>query len=674
MCGIAGVVRPKDSKFDLRHARSLFEEIMLQSQIRGKDSSGLAVVQEDLIDVYKDMVQAKELLKDQLARTILDKLHSQFIAIGHSRMETNGSFYMNHNNQPVIKDGCVVIHNGIVVNDQDVWTKLPGLKREFEVDTEVICSALSFHIQRAKEVKKGVKEALSLFEGAWSVAVLFESIDGLLLATNTGSLYTLEDPVNNVLFFASEKTFLDQIKDSEHKGLFSSEARIKQLRPQTALWIELGSGKKKLFSTQLDQNDIDHKIDISDIKTARRINTHQIRRSAVSDQILINNSAKYRLVERAILDEYKRIKTHVDNIKRCSKCVLPESMPYIAFDENGVCNYCHNHISRTVLGREKLEDAIAPYRKANGDPDCIVSFSGGRDSSYALHYVKKELGLQPVAYSYDWGMLTDLGRRNQARMTGALGVEHLLVTPDIQKKRKYIRMNIEAWLKRPSLGIVPLFMAGDKQYFYYLNKVREQTGIKLVIYADNALEKTDFKYGFAGVGLSSKQGAGKAYDIGILNSLKLLWYYGKEYIINPSYFNASLMDTFTAYLSSFAVPKDYEYIFRYLLWEEKEIENTLINGYNWELAKDTKSSWRIGDGTAAFYNYIYYTAAGFTEQDTFRSNQIREGVISRSQGLSLAAMGNEPRVESIIWYCDTIGIDALQAINQINQIPKLFQV
>ena len=34
-------------------------------------------------------------------------------------------------------------------------------------------------------------------------------------------------------------------------------------------------------------------------------------------------------------------------------------------------------------------------------------------------------------------------------------------------------------------------------------------------------------------------------------------------------------------------------------------------------------------GTAAFYNYIYYTLAGVSEHDTFRSNQIKEGQITR---------------------------------------------
>ena len=77
------------------------------------------------------------------------------------------------------------------------------------------------------------------------------------------------------------------------------------------------------------------------------------------------------------------------------------------------------------------------------------------------------------------------------------------------------------------------------------------------------------------------------------------------------------------------------------------IEETLIKEYNWELAADTKTTWRIGDGTAGFYNYIYYTIAGFTEHDTFRSNQVREGVITRKKALELVNEENRPRYENI---------------------------
>ena len=66
----------------------------------------------------------------------------------------------------------------------------------------------------------------------------------------------------------------------------------------------------------------------------------------------------------------------------------------------------------------------------------------------------------------------------------------------------------------------------------------------------------------------------------------------------------------------------------------KQINRALRTEYNWELAQDTTTTWRIGDGTVAFYNYCYFTIAGFSEIDTFRSNQIREGALSREEGLS----------------------------------------
>ena len=30
-------------------------------------------------------------------------------------------------------------------------------------------------------------------------------------------------------------------------------------------------------------------------------------------------------------------------VKRCVKCILPSTMPFIKFNEQGVCNYCENY-------------------------------------------------------------------------------------------------------------------------------------------------------------------------------------------------------------------------------------------------------------------------------------------------------------------------------------------
>ncbi len=65
--------------------------------------------------------------------------------------------------------------------------------------------------------------------------------------------------------------------------------------------------------------------------------------------------------------------------------------------------------------------------------------------------------------------------------------------------------------------------------------------------------------------------------------------------------------------------------------------------------------------------------AGFSENDTFRSNQIREGTITRDDALQLVEEENQPRFDSIKWYCDTIGVDFELVINTINRIPSLYR-
>ena len=82
------------------------------------------------------------------------------------------------------------------------------------------------------------------------------------------------------------------------------------------------------------------------------------------------------------------------DVQRCSKCVLPHTFPYISFDAQGVCNYCKNYIVRNEPKPiEELTDLLEPYRR-NGKPDCIIPFSGGRDSCYTLHLAVKKLGLR----------------------------------------------------------------------------------------------------------------------------------------------------------------------------------------------------------------------------------------------------------------------------------------
>ena len=215
-------------------------------------------------------------------------------------------------------------------------------------------------------------------------------------------------------------------------------------------------------------------------------------------------------------------------------------------------------------------------------------------------------------------------------------------------------------------------MAGDKQYYYYTNKLMEQYKIGLSIMGENLLETTNFKSGFAGI--KPTYNKENTYSLNLSNKIKMLYFYGNQYLTNSAYLNSSLFDTLDAFKSYYIIKHDNTNIFNYVKWDEDIINNTLIKEYNWEIDPGTKTTWRIGDGTAAFYNYIYFMVCGFSENDTFRSNQIRENLITREQALEKVYQENMPRWDSINWYCNTIKIKFEDAIEKINDIDPIFKI
>jgi hypothetical protein len=678
MCGIFGLTVSSQSNLTPRLIQSTISELFKLSESRGKEAAGLAIYGQNTIEVYKDAVSATDLIHSNTYKSLFKKkfknnlLSNQGIIrqpiglIGHSRLVTNGAMEVHNNNQPVITSGLVGIHNGIIVNDEKLWQIFPMLQRHYEVDTEVILSLLSHFYSQTHSLTEAIRSTFQLLEGTASIAVLFEDLDVLALATNNGSLYTCSNRQNNTHFFASERYILRMLSKRDFLKSLIDDVEIQQIKPGFGYIIDIPNAKAEMFTLEkpaklcrviVSSNGHPAK-NIVDVTPIDRLSSSLVERATPSI-IPASISRRFTIDQKPIMA-----------LRRCTRCVLPETMPFIEYDDEGVCNYCRNYRKIEFKGQEALLEVLDRYRSKNGEPDCLLTFSGGRDSSFGVHYFKNVLKMNPITYTYDWGMVTDLARRNQARLCGKLGLEHILVSADIKKKRKNIRKNVTAWLKRPDLGTIPLFMAGDKQYFYHANRLRQQTGVEIVILCENLLETTNFKSGFCG--LPPAFGAEHTYTLSLFNKMRLATYYGKQYLLNPAYLNSSVLDTVGAFASYYIMPHNYLNLYNYIRWDEEMISSTLIQDYDWEVATDTRTTWRIGDGTAAFYNYIYYCVAGFSENDTFRSNQIREGMISRKQALDTIHNENQPRFESIQWYCDTIGIDMERALKRINLIPKLY--
>ncbi len=667
MCGIFGYIdlasdkgRVIDAAFIQKQLKVLFR----LSETRGKEAAGLALLNDSNISLHKDSVSASHMMKTDGYKGFWDRFFNTLktgttvAALGHTRLVTNGVQVVDANNQPVVRGSSVLVHNGIIVNDAEIWQKHPDLERHAEVDTEVFAAMLDDQLSKNDDLIQAFSYGYSHVYGETSVATLFTDKNVMALATNTGSLYFCVSPNKDRFFFVSEDYIARRARDDGDGIEGFKGGDIVQVRAGSVLFVNLddlslewGKIRDNADTTAQDGNEFSAAYVAPSLGFSREIE-----------------------------EKHQRISDIRKNMKRCTRCVMPETMPFIEFNNEGVCNYCTSFQKQELKGRDALEEELDRIRHdesktGNSIADCLVAFSGGRDSSYGLHLLVNELGMKPVTYTYDWGMVTDLARRNQARMCDKLGLEHIWVSADIRAKRANIRRNVEAWLKRPQLGMIPLFMAGDKQFYHYAYETGKQTGIKNLICCANILERTDFKSGFAGIrpsDLPTSTDIKEIHKLGRSDLSKLLTYYGTSFLMNPSYLNRSIPDTMSAYMSYYVKKVPYIHIFEYLPWNEEEGDRALIDNYDWETAPDVKSTWRIGDGTAPFYNYIYNEVAGFSEFDTLRSNQIREGHLTREQAVEMVADDNQPRFGAIREYCQTINIEFEECLRRINTIPKLY--
>lgn len=672
MCGIFGLVVNNKSNISQLLKKKLFTNLFLSSESRGKEASGFAFHNGKEIVVYKAPHAASSVVRSRKFKDTSKYFFANAIeicaAIGHSRLVTNGPEQFNVNNQPIIKNNMVGVHNGIIVNQDDLWRNIGSNLRLSELDSELIPTLIQHYFNISNNLKVSIKKTFEAIFGMTSIAFMFSEMNNILLATNNGSLYYQLSQQGDVFIFASEKAILHKLqKEKAFQKEFKSEGII-HLAAGEMIFIDMESGsiETALIDKNFSEGDFNYK----------RLSDKRSKITEISDSEKDNsyhNTSLFHFktdIPSEFISNYNKCAERISRLRRCTKCLLPDTFPFIEFNDQGVCNYCTNYKMHEIQGEKKLEEIVSGFRSSQGKQDCLIPFSGGRDSCYTLHYIKTELKLNPIAFSYDWGMITDLARRNQARLCGKLGVEHILVSADIRKKRKNIRANVIAWLKKPNLGTVPLFMAGDKQYFYYANLLMRENKIDLSILGENMFETTNFKSGFCGI--RPRFGEDHTYSLSAVDKMKLAKYYGIEFIKNPAYLNNSLADTIEAFKSYYIIRHRNLNIYDFIKWDEAKIISTLRTEYDWEIDPGTKTTWRIGDGTAAFYNYIYYILAGFTENDTFRSNQIREGELSRDVALNLVLEENQPRFESIRWYCDTIQIDFENTIRVINKAGSLY--
>ena len=116
----------------------------------------------------------------------------------------------------------------------------------------------------------------------------------------------------------------------------------------------------------------------------------------------------------------------------CKRCVLPETFPGVSLNSEGICNHCQAapelheiEESRKALAVQ-IEEAVREAKSSSdSDYDCVVAYSGGKDSSYTLYHLKEKFGLNLLAVTIDNGFLSEQAIVNSRKLTASLGIDFM---------------------------------------------------------------------------------------------------------------------------------------------------------------------------------------------------------------------------------------------------------
>jgi len=190
----------------------------------------------------------------------------------------------------------------------------------------------------------------------------------------------------------------------------------------------------------------------------------------------------------------------------CSRCVMDTSDPKITFDDEGICNHCHEFdesISKRWFpnneGKQKL-DAIVDRIKHEGqgkEYDCIIGLSGGVDSSYLAAFLK-DYGLRPLAVHVDAGWNSEIAVSNIEKVVKYCGWDLFTHVMDWEE----IRDLQVAYLRS---GVANQDVVQDHAFFATLYHFAIKKRIKYIISGGNISTESIFSQSMASFGYGCDQ-------------------------------------------------------------------------------------------------------------------------------------------------------------------------
>ncbi|MCK4264799.1 N-acetyl sugar amidotransferase [Candidatus Babeliales bacterium] len=334
------------------------------------------------------------------------------------------------------------------------------------------------------------------------------------------------------------------------------------------------------------------------------------------------------------------------NLRYCLRCCVPETEEGMSFDEMGMCQSCQSseqkmHIDWTV--REKklrnlLEDAKA---KAGNNYDCIVPISGGKDSTFQLHVLVKVYNMKPLAVTFNHNWYNEIGWYNLQNALEKFNVDHIMFTPNRKLVNRLAKSSLGAigdacWHCHAGVGAFPLQVAVNFK-------------IPLLIWGESIAEAS-----------------GRA----TYNDPKIV--FDREYFTRVSAKKTAKQmvdeDLSEKDLAPFEIPSSESceavgvhgiHLGDYIFWDDERQMEFVKRTYEWKEVniegtyKRYKSAECVLPG---MHDFTKYLKRGFGRATDHACIDVRNGLLSRSEGFKLAKKYDTQEPNALKYYLKITGM------------------
>jgi tRNA(Ile)-lysidine synthase TilS/MesJ len=275
-----------------------------------------------------------------------------------------------------------------------------------------------------------------------------------------------------------------------------------------------------------------------------------------------------------------------------------------------------------------MENLAKTIKELNTNPDydCLLMFSGGKDSSYLLYYLSEELGLRVVTVTLTHNFLAKETLENIENFASKYSKKHINIQNNhLNHAGTHF---LENWINKPDEGSLINLCTGCRLGLVDLIiETAKKEKMNVVLTANTPFEATDYRTKLV------------HYPVGKDGKIYFLFGYLRLLLRNPSLLSnfKAVRILFREYYSHTNRKKIFKKnglhrilpFYYFLKYDEQQVIETLKK-LGWQKASiSTKSYWRADCNMNAIRQFFHSYISGYNELEMYYGKMLTENSISK---------------------------------------------